>query len=145
MKKKESLGLKFSTRHASGILILRQEGQIPIENFCKLLVSQIQTAEEGFEEKVSNSQKKYHAVTSFQESSNSSIWDELKFVRVNLIALSCQGQIKRKRTVKRQNVIYRGYKARQWQTERKEQLYPIGDKDRTNLNTKMQPDKHTYI
>ena len=69
--KKESLGLKFSTRQASGILKLRQEGEIPIENFCKLPVSQIQTAE-GFEEKVFNSQKKDNIVTSFQESSNSS-------------------------------------------------------------------------
>ena len=81
--------MKFSTEQASGILKLRQEGEIPIENFCKLPVSQIQTAEEGFEEKVSNSQKKDNTVTSFQESSNSSIWDELKFVRVNLIDLSC--------------------------------------------------------
>ena len=40
IKKKESLGLKFSTRQASGILKLRQEGEIPIENLCKLLVSQ---------------------------------------------------------------------------------------------------------
>ena len=49
VKKKESLGLKFSTGQASGILKLRQEGEIPIENFCKLPVGQIQTAEEGFE------------------------------------------------------------------------------------------------
>ena len=108
----ESLGLKFSTRQASGILILRQKGEIPIENFCKLLVSQIQTAEEGFEEKVFNSQKKDNTVTSFQESSNSSVWDELKIVRVNLIDLSHQGWIKRRRTTKRENATYRGYKAR---------------------------------
>ena len=96
----------------SGILKLRQEGEFPIENFCKLPVSQIQTAEEGFEEKVSNSQKKNNTVTSFQELSNSSVWDELKFVRVNLIDLSHQGWIKRKRTAKRGNATYRGYKAR---------------------------------
>ena len=36
---------------------------------------------------------------------------------------------KRKRTAKRRNAIHRGYKVRQWQTERKEQLHPIGDKD----------------
>ena len=48
IKKMESLGLKFSTGQASGILKLRQEGEIPIENFCKLPVSQIQTAEKGF-------------------------------------------------------------------------------------------------
>ena len=104
--------MKFSTGQASGILKLRQEVEIPIENFCKLPVSQIQTAEEAFEEKVSNSQKKDNSVTSFQESSNSSVWNELTFVKVNLIDLSCWGQIKRKRTTKRGNVTYRGYKAR---------------------------------
>ena len=41
--------MKFSTGKASGILKLKQEGEIPIEDFCKLLVSQIKTAEEGFE------------------------------------------------------------------------------------------------
>ena len=55
------------------------------------------------------------------------------------------GMDKRKRTVKRRNVTYKGYKVKQWQTERKEQLHPIRDQDRTSLNTKMQPDKHTYI
>ena len=112
IKKKESLGLKFSTGQASGILKLRQEEEILIENFHKLLVSQIQTAEEGFEEKVSISQERDNTVTSFQESSNSNVWDELKFVRVNLIDLSHRGQIKRKTTTKRGNVTYRGYKAR---------------------------------
>ena len=34
MKKKESLGLTFSTRQASGILKLRQEEKIPIEFFA---------------------------------------------------------------------------------------------------------------
>ena len=89
IKKKESLGLKFSTGQVSGILKLRQEGEIPIENFCKLPVSQIQPAEEGFEVENSarrkrspNSQKKDKTVTGFQESSNSSIWDKLKFVRL---------------------------------------------------------------
>ena len=91
---------------------LRQEGEIPIENVCKLLASQMKTAEEGFEEKVSYSQKKDNTVTSFQESSNSSICKELKFVRVNLIDLSCWGQIKKKITAKKGNVTYRGYKAR---------------------------------
>ena len=42
-------------------------------------------------------------------------------------------------------MTYKGYNVKQWQTERKEQPLPIGDKDRTNLNTKMQPDKDTYI
>ena len=42
-------------------------------------------------------------------------------------------------------MTHRGYKVRQWETERKEQLHPIRDKDRTSLNTKMQPDKDTYI
>ena len=51
IKKKESLGLKFSTGQVSGILKLGQAGEIPIKNFCKLPVSQIQTAEEGFEVK----------------------------------------------------------------------------------------------
>ena len=37
--------------------------------------------------------------------------------------------------MKRGNATHRGYKVRQWQTERKEQLHPIGDKDRTSLNT----------
>ena len=41
IKKKESLGLKFFTGQASGILKLRQEEEIPIENFCKLPVSQL--------------------------------------------------------------------------------------------------------
>ena len=35
IRKEESLELKFSTRQASGILKLRQEEEIPIENFCK--------------------------------------------------------------------------------------------------------------
>ena len=43
--------------------------------------------------------------------------------------------------MKRRNTAYKGYKVKQWQTERKKQLHLIGDKDRTNLNTKMQPDK----
>ena len=47
--------------------------------------------------------------------------------------------------MKRGKVTHRGYKVRQWQTERKEQLHPSGDKGRTSLNTKMQPDKDTYI
>ena len=55
------------------------------------------------------------------------------------------GCIKRKRTAKRRNMTYKGYKVKQWQTERKEQLHLIIDKDRTNLNTKMQSDKDTYI
>ena len=59
IKKKGSLGLKFSTGQASGILKkLRQEGEIPIENFCKLPVSEIQTAEEGFEVENSASRKR---------------------------------------------------------------------------------------
>ena len=41
IRKEESLELKFSTRQVSGLLKLRQEGEIPIENFCKLLVSQL--------------------------------------------------------------------------------------------------------
>ena len=49
------------------------------------------------------------------------------------------GMDNRKRTAKRRSATHRGYKVRQWQTDRKEQLHPIGDKDRTNLNTKMQP------
>ena len=57
IKKKEFLGLKFSTGQVPGILKLRQEGEIPIENFCKLLVCPIQTAEEGFEVENSASRK----------------------------------------------------------------------------------------
>ena len=41
IKKKESLGLKFFTRQASGILKLRQIEEIPIENFYELPVSQL--------------------------------------------------------------------------------------------------------
>ena len=52
---------------------------------------------------------------------------------------------KKEENHERGNATYRSYKARQWQTERKEQLHPIRDKDRTSLNTKMQPDKDTYI
>ena len=33
----------------------------------------------------------------------------------------------------------------QWQTERKEQLCPIEDKGKNNLNPRMQSDKGTYI
>ena len=55
------------------------------------------------------------------------------------------GTDKRKRTAKRRNATYKGYKVKQWQTERKEQLHLIRDMDRTNLNTKMQPDKDIYI
>ena len=47
--------------------------------------------------------------------------------------------------MKRGNATYRGYKAGLWQTERKEQLHPIRDKDRTNHNTKMQPDRHIHL
>ena len=50
--------MKFSTGQASEILKLRQEGEIPIENFCKLLVSQIQAAEEIFEVENSASRKR---------------------------------------------------------------------------------------
>ena len=49
--------MKFSTRQASGKLKLRQEEEIPIENLCKLLVGQIQTAE-GFEVENSASRKR---------------------------------------------------------------------------------------
>ena len=35
IRKEESLELKFSTGQTSGILKLRQEEEIPIENFCK--------------------------------------------------------------------------------------------------------------
>ena len=52
---------------------------------------------------------------------------------------------KKEENCERMNVTYKAYKVKQWQTERKEQPHPIGDKDRTNLNTKMQPDKDTYI
>ena len=41
IRKEESLELKFSTGQASGILKIRQEEEIPIEIFCKLLVSQL--------------------------------------------------------------------------------------------------------
>ena len=108
-------------------------------------VSQLFKDKQQKKEKVSNSQRKDNTVTSFQDSSNSSVWDELKFVRVNLIDLSHRGWIKRKRTAKRGSATHRGYKERQWQTERKEQPHPIRDKDRTSLNTKTQPDKDTHI
>ena len=52
---------------------------------------------------------------------------------------------KRKRTAKRRNATYKGYKVKQWQTERKEQLCPIGDKDRNNFKPKMQLDKDIHI
>ena len=42
-------------------------------------------------------------------------------------------------------MTYKGYKVKQWQTERKEQLHPIRDKDRNNLNYKMQSDKDIHI
>ena len=41
IRKEESLELKFSTGHMSEILRLRKEEEIPIEIFCKLLVSQL--------------------------------------------------------------------------------------------------------
>ena len=48
--------------------------------------------------------------------------------------------------MKRRTVVYKCYKVKQWQTERKEQPHPIGDKDRTNLNTKMQPEqRHIHL
>ena len=49
---------------------------------------------------------------------------------------------------KRKNVTYRGYKiykTKRWQIGKKEQLHPIGDKDKNNLNIKMQWDDDTYI
>ena len=42
-------------------------------------------------------------------------------------------------------MTHRGYKVRQQQTKRKEQSHPIGDKDRTSLNTKMQLDRHLHL
>ena len=49
----ESLGLKFSTRQASGILKLRQEKEIQIDFFFLQIASkstfQIQRTKEGFE------------------------------------------------------------------------------------------------
>ena len=47
--------------------------------------------------------------------------------------------------MKRRNVTYKGYKVKQWQTDKKEQLHPIEDKDRNNLNPKMQLDEDIYI
>ena len=46
---------------------------------------------------------------------------------------------------KKEGATYKGYKVKQWQTERKEQPHPIGDKDRNNLNPRMQLDKDIYI
>ena len=42
-------------------------------------------------------------------------------------------------------MIYKWYKAKQWQTERKEQPHPIGDRGSNNPNPKMQSDTGTYI
>ena len=50
IKKKESIGLKFSTRQASEIL--NRKIEIPIENFLQIAgksIFQIQTTKEGFE------------------------------------------------------------------------------------------------
>ena len=91
IKKKESLGLKFFTGQVSRILKLRQEEEIPIENFCKLPVSQLSKFKQQkkvLRLKIQQGGKglqfteKDNIVTNFQDSSNSSIWDELKFVRL---------------------------------------------------------------
>ena len=93
IRREESLDLKFCTRQVSGILKLRQKEEIPIEKnfFCKLLVSQLikyKQQKKVFRLEIQQVGKglqfsgKDNTATSSKESSNSSIWDELKFVRL---------------------------------------------------------------
>ena len=77
--------------HQTSIQDIEQEEEIPIENFCKLPVSQLFKYKQQKEvlrleiQQVGKGlqfSEKDNTATSSQESSYSSIWDELKFVRL---------------------------------------------------------------
>ena len=95
--------------------------------------------------KVSNSQMKEQFCHQLSRIIKFKCLGQVEICETSLINLSNWGQMRRKRTMKRRNATYKGFKVRQWQTERKEQLHPIRDKDRNNLKPKMQSDKDIYI
>ena len=97
------------------------------------------------QERASNSQKKEQFCHRLSRIIKFKCLGQVEICETSLINLSHRGQIERKRTMKRRNVTYKGHKVKQWQTERKEQPHLIGDKDRNNLNPKMQLDKDIHI